>query len=186
MKIYWKFPNAIWPSGLRLALITSFVGLTACTELSDMARSALPANASPETEQLAALKDDLDTLDLIAGAGQPVSIETNPSLTAIGFAQVATQPGSTLNEKRLLALRAARVDAMRLLAEQVHGLRIDATTTISDAAISSDTIRATVDGTIRGARTLRITPKGSDGYEVELQLDRDTVGYLIRAARGRA
>lgn len=107
------------------------------------------------------------------------------SLKGLGFAQVAGQPGKTLNEKRLMAIRAARVDALRDLTEQVHGVRISATTTVRDAVVADDTLGAVVQGTLRGARTLRVTASGSDSYEVEMALDRDTVAYIVRALKGR-
>ena len=84
-----------------------------------------------------------------------------------------------------MAIRAARMDALRDLAEQVHGIRLSSTTTIRDAVVQDDSMTALVDGTIRGARTVRVTPKGTDSYEVEMMLDRDTVAYIVRALKGR-
>ena len=43
--------------------------------------------------------------------------------------------------------------------------------------------RGIVSGTIRGARTVRINPTGSDTYEVLLEIDKDTLSYLLRQAR---
>ena len=54
-----------------------------------------------------------------------------------------------------------------------------------DAIIQNDTLRATVEGTIRGARTVRINPVGSDTYEVVLELDRDMIAHIMKAARVR-
>jgi hypothetical protein len=51
--------------------------------------------------------------------------------------------------------------------------------------VQDDSLTALVDGTIRGARTVRVTPKGTDSYEVEMMLDRDTVAYIVRALKGR-
>ena len=39
--------------------------------------------------------------------------------------------------------------------------------------IQNDTFRGVVSGTIRGARTVRINPTGSDTYEIVLEIDRD-------------
>ena len=36
---------------------------------------------------------------------------------------------------------------------------------------------------IRSARTVRINPTGSDTYEVVLEIDRETIGYLLQTAR---
>ena len=84
-----------------------------------------------------------------------------------------------------MAIRAARLEATRDLTEQIHGLKVNSRTTMIDAIIQNDTLRATVEGTIRGARTVRINPVGSDTYEVVLELDRDMIGHILKAARSR-
>ena len=82
-----------------------------------------------------------------------------------------------------MAIRVARLDAMRELTEQVHGLSLSGQTTVVDAVLQNDTTRATVQGTIRGARTVRINPVGSDTYEVVLELDRDMIARIMQAVR---
>ncbi len=172
--------------------------LMGCAQGTPSAKSALPLDARTETVQLAAIKDDLDAADRlaapaaaapVAGANAPAGpmmfAAEVPALKGLGFAQIAGQPGKTQNEKRLMAIRAARVDALRDLTEQVHGVRISANTTVRDAVVADDSLSAVVAGTLRGARTLRVTAKGSDSYEVEMALDRDTVAYIVRALKGR-
>ena len=87
-------------------------------------------------------------------------------------------------QKRLMAIRSARMAAMRDLAEQIHGLQVDSSTTVIDLMVQNDTFRGVVSGTIRGARTVRINPTGSDTYEIVLEIDRDMISYLINTARG--
>ena len=72
---------------------------------------------------------------------------------------------------------------MRDLAEQIHGLQVDSNTTVIDLVVQNDTFRGVVAGTIRGARTVRINPTGDDTYEVVLEIDRETIGYLLQTAR---
>ena len=72
---------------------------------------------------------------------------------------------------------------MRDLAEQIHGLKVDGSTTVIDLMVQNDTFRGVVSGTIRGARTVRINPTGSDTYEIVLEIDRDIVTRLMSAAR---
>lgn len=57
-------------------------------------------------------------------------------------------------QKRLLALRAAKVVALRELAETLSGVRISGETCIVDAAAKSDQVKAAVDGTVRGAEVI--------------------------------
>ena len=54
-------------------------------------------------------------------------------------------------QKRLLALRAAKVVALRDLAETLSGVRISGETCIQDAAARSDQVKAVVDGLVKGA-----------------------------------
>jgi hypothetical protein len=74
---------------------------------------------------------------------------------------------------------------MRDLVEQIHGIRLTAETTVSQAVVQSDSLQALVDGTLRGAKTVSIQPTGSDSYEVILSISADTLAYLVRALRGQ-
>lgn len=167
------------------------LALSGCMPTQRSARQALPLGADPATTQLAEVKDALDTLspqDRLNAQTTPVvrraAAQEAPMITGLGFAQIAGQPGKTPNEKRLMAIRAARLEALRDLTEQVHGIHIDAETTLQDAIVRNDRLTGVVEGTIRGAKTLRITPRDADSYEVVMALDRDTVGYILRAVTG--
>lgn len=181
---------------MRSILILVPLALMGCATAAPTAKSALPLDARENTVQLAEVKDDLDAADRLAAPAAPAAASAPgaapmmfaadvPALKGLGFAQIAGQPGKTQNEKRLMAIRAARVDALRDLTEQVHGVRISGTTTVRDAVVADDSLSAVVQGTLRGARTLRVTASGSDSYEVEMELDRDTVAYIVRALKGR-
>ena len=111
------------------------------------------------------------------------SVDKIPTITAVGYAVVSSQPGKNVAQKRLMAIRAARMAAMRELAEQIHGLKVDSSTTVIDLVTQNDTFRAMVQGTIRGARTVRINPTGEDTYETVLEVDREVMLLLLREAR---
>ncbi|MDC1182661.1 LPP20 family lipoprotein [Planktomarina temperata] len=108
---------------------------------------------------------------------------TVPTISAIGYSSIGSQPGKTLNQRRLMAIRAARMDAMRMLTEQVHGLTVQGDTQVSENVVQSDVFRASLAGLIAGARTVKIEPKGSDTYAVTLEIDRGTIRQLLRANR---
>ena len=55
-------------------------------------------------------------------------------------------------QARLMAERAARVDALRKLTEQIYGLEVRSGTTVRDAVLANDVIRTNFEGFIRGAR----------------------------------
>ena len=108
---------------------------------------------------------------------------TFPTLTATGYAVVSTQPGQNIEQRRLMAIRAARMAAMRELAEQIHGLKVDSRTTVIDLVTQNDTFRTMVQGTIRGAKTVRINPTGVDTYETVLEIDKDMMLMMLKSAR---
>ncbi|MEK9860917.1 MAG: LPP20 family lipoprotein [Alphaproteobacteria bacterium] len=125
-----------------------------------------------QTESLKAVSEVLDA-----------KAEAIPTLNAVGYAVVSSQPGRSDAQKRLMAIRAARMAAMRDLAEQIHGLKVDSSTTVIDLMVQNDTFRGIVTGTIRGARTVRINPTGADTYEIVLEIDREMIAYLMDSAR---
>ena len=134
-----------------------------------------PVASQSASAQLAAVQEVFDA-----------NAEQVPTLTAVGYAVVSSQPGRSDSQKRLMAIRSARMAAMRDLAEQIHGLQVDSSTTVIDLMVQNDTFRGVVSGTIRGARTVRINPTGSDTYEIVLEIDREMIGHLISTARGLA
>lgn len=167
-----------------LIILAGFGLLSGCGHMSTTAMKQMQShNAGTEmamveasqTQSVVTLKDvlDADTQDI-------------PTLTAIGYAVTSSQPGRSEAQKRLMAIRSARMAAMRDLAEQIHGLQVDSNTTVIDLMVQNDTFRGVVSGTIRGARTVRINPTGSDTYEVVLEIDREMIGYLIETARQTA
>jgi hypothetical protein len=106
------------------------------------------------------------------------SAERRRPIQSTGYAVVSIQPHPLPAQQRLLAIRAARLDAYRGLAEQVYGQFLDGATTVADAILRSDRVRAQVEGIIHGAEVVSINPVGNDTYELTLSLDRDVVREL--------
>lgn len=135
---------------------------------------------------------DSPPMSAVAPPAAPVPVpagpaaELSPRLVGRGFAQVSGQPGRTVSERRLLAVRAARLEALRDLAEQVHGIRLSADTLVRDAVVQDDRLAAGIVATLRGARTLSIQPRGEDGYEVTMELDAAGVALVMRMVRAGA
>ena len=65
-----------------------------------------------------------------------------------GFADAKRFPES---QARLMAVRAARIDAQRNLLETINGVRVTAGTTVKDMALESDIIGTRVKGMLQGA-----------------------------------
>lgn len=118
-------------------------------------------------------------------------LERQSTIRATGYAVISTQNHKNAAQQRLLAIRASKLDAYRALTEQVYGQQLDATTTIAEMMITSDTFRTRVEGIIYGAVLESITPVGDDTYETSLSLDGRVVNdlrvlYLNQlASRGR-
>lgn len=95
----------------------------------------------------------------------------------------ATSEAQTDPQKRLLAKRAATVDALRNLSEIVYGVRINSSTTVRDFVTQSDIIRANLDSLIQGAREVDYAerPDGTAEVTVEITLGQveDTLGRSL-------
>ena len=174
---------------LRITIL-GFIILTSSGCQTDLLQNALTGTSDNATEDAV-----VTTMSMTQSGGEEAahvaainevldaSVEEIPTISAVGYAVVSSQPGRSENQRRLMAIRSARMAAMRDLAEQIHGLNVEGNTTVIDLMVQNDTFRGVVSGTIRGARTVRINPTGSDTYETVLEIDQDMVAYLFRQAQ---
>jgi hypothetical protein len=144
---------------LAVSLLT-LVALAGC--------DTLPLNA-----QTASQPNTVGTASMIT----PL-VEKRETLVATGYAVISVQNHKNPAQQRLLAIRASKLDAYRSLTEQVYGQQLDATTTVADMTVMSDTFRAKVEGVIYGAVLVSIAPVGEDTYETTLSLDQHVVRDL--------
>lgn len=93
-----------------------------------------------------------------------------PVLTAVGYAPLAEQKGDSAEQKMLNAIKASKLEAMRELAEQVYGQKLDYQVTMQQAIVGNDKLRASVQGMIKGARVIKSYPVG-EFYATEMELD---------------
>ncbi|MEZ9199314.1 LPP20 family lipoprotein [Shewanella sp. 10N.286.54.B9] len=105
--------------------------------------------------------------------------ESFPTLTAIGYATLASQPSDDPAQRVLMAMQASKIAAYRELAEQVYGQHLAASSQVRDWMLSSDEINASVSGVIRGARVVKVYPAG-EHYVTELELDFEQVWALYQ------
>lgn len=87
-----------------------------------------------------------------------------------GTAGAAADAKLSANQKRLLAMRASKMDAYRALAERVHGTRIQGSTTVSNLVTTDDQLRAYVDNLVRDARVTSVKELSDGSFETQMEL----------------
>ncbi|MCE5287275.1 MAG: LPP20 family lipoprotein [Pelosinus sp.] len=74
-------------------------------------------------------------------------------------------------QAKVLARRAAIVDAYRNLAETIDGVQVDAETTLANLQISSDIVKTKVSGLIKGAKIIREQAMPDGSYQVVMAVN---------------
>lgn len=98
-------------------------------------------------------------------------VATPTKLMATGYGSPGSYSQYTASQRKLMAIRAAQVDAYRNLAERVHGFRVSGSTSVSAFVTQSDTVRSYVDAFIRGARVVNTATIADDNVEVTVEID---------------
>ena len=103
------------------------------------------------------------------GLSEPIRI------SAIGYGAESTYESYTEGQRMLTSIRASKMDAYRALSEQVYGVRVNGSTTVSSMVAKNDNFRVYVDAYLRGAEIVSINPIGNGNYEtvVEMVIDKD-------------
>ena len=94
--------------------------------------------------------------------------------------------GDAISEKRkaqnrLLAMRAARADGIRKLAERIKGLKITAQTTVQDFVTESDVIQTALDAHLMGMKEVSVKYLEDDTCEVVMQIKLSQVVATLKA-----
>ncbi|WP_081991025.1 LPP20 family lipoprotein [Pseudoalteromonas piratica] len=103
--------------------------------------------------------------------------ENFPVLYAVGYAPISLQPGSTEQQKAIMAMKASKLEAYRELAEQVYGQKVDAQTSVQGMVANNDSLKVRVQGVVRGAKVVKSYAVG-DTYATEVELDMKLVHDL--------
>jgi len=118
---------------------------------------------------------------------QPVIVTLNA--TGYGAVNMAACEGQCDRvapaQRKLLAMRAARLDAYRAMAEQVYGLRIEGGSTVGSLALKDDGFKVYIDAFIRGARVTNVAQREDGTYETTVEMDFDTNAALSPAPSAR-
>jgi len=109
---------------------------------------------------------DIENSEVAKSTEPPAPIVVR--VTGYGAYEKTEDVGS--ESKRLLALRASKLDAFRTLAERIYGTTVTGKSTVQDFVLKNDDFGTVVDSVIRGARVVSVTEKKGAGFETVLEL----------------
>lgn len=148
-----------------------FAGLFATVSLAGCSTTSMFSNDSkPEAKPMAAAVSQ----PVAKAAPAPVIYQARKperiKITGIGYGAESTFTAYTPGQRRLMAIRASKLDAYRSLAEQLYGIKIDSNTSISTMTAKNDSFRARVNAVVKGARIVSVTPMADHNYETVLEV----------------
>jgi len=88
--------------------------------------------------------------------------------------------GVSAAESQLMAERAAKMDALRNLTEQVYGVQITATTTVRDFVTQHDQVTAQVSTFLQGAREVAKRQLSDGSIEVDVELSLNGLYQIVK------
>lgn len=106
----------------------------------------------------------------VPAAGTPEAAGRTGKLKVSGYGAPPKDDSLGTAQRKLMAMRAAKADAYRALAEQLYGVRASGTTTVGDMVIRSDLYRVYVDAYVYGARVVSSLAHPDGIFEVEMEL----------------
>lgn len=110
---------------------------------------------------------------------QPVQQKVDPVapmiLRVVGYGATNTKAkNQTKTQRRLMAIRASRLDAYRAMAERVYGTKITGSSTVRDLVVQNDSFRTYVDTFIHGSRVVSTDVLADGSVETVLEMVIDT------------
>ncbi|MBY0445091.1 MAG: LPP20 family lipoprotein [Burkholderiales bacterium] len=111
-------------------------------------------------------------------------------VSAAGYGAPPQIEGLSGAQRRLMSMRASKLDAYRALAETVQGFRLAGNSTVAALAVQNDSFRIYVDAYLRGARVVSMNALPEGAYETVLELDmsklaNESSNHNFFAMRGR-
>ena len=92
-------------------------------------------------------------------------------VAGVGLGVMPADEQMPLAQRQLMAMRAAKVDALRALAEQVKGLRIQSQSTTQSSTMTFDQTVTNVDTNLQGVRYVRVEPIQPGIYQAVVEID---------------
>lgn len=92
-------------------------------------------------------------------------------ITGVGLGAVRTDDDRPQSLKQLAAMRAAKMDAVRSLAEQAKGIRLQSQSYSISSELAADRVVMQSDGILRGVRFLKVEPIEPGIYQAVAEMD---------------
>lgn len=87
-----------------------------------------------------------------------------------GYGAYDKKEDAESESKRLMAIRASKLDAYRALAERIYGIGIRGGSKVDEFVLKNDGYAAVVDSYVRGARVVSIIENKGRGFETVLEV----------------
>jgi len=184
---------------LRLAMPGVLLALTACATAQSPEVKAEPPKPVVEKSAPGMTGVGFVGPGIEAEAPRVVVREVNPyqpiTIRVTGSGAAPYSKALTPSQRKLLSLRAARLDAFRAVAEQVQGMKLIGNSTVANMIATSDGFRTYVDAFLRGVSIVSNTmqPDGTSEAVAEIVLDKafydqfrqamDKSGSVMKAAQ---
>lgn len=127
----------------------------------------------------AAVQNDFILKSAYAAEMQSVA-GSSDRMTAIGYGYLPA--GMPVGRAKLMARRAAIVDAQRNLVEIIKGTAVDAETSMENYLVTSDIVKTKVNGMVTGARIVAEKLDADGSYEVTMEVPMYGVGSVSDVA----
>ncbi len=88
----------------------------------------------------------------------------------------------SLGRRKILAKRAARLDALRNILEAVKGVQVTSKTSVKDMMLESDFVQTGAQGLIKGMRVAKVTYTDDGGCEIIAEVNLGEKGNFLLAA----
>lgn len=138
------------------------------------------------------LSSNQNQVDEIVAQVQEINEKLPPMepmvLRVTGYGAInPTARGLTEVQKRLMAMRASKLDAYRTLAERVYGTKIIGNSTVENLVIQNDKYRTFVDAKVLGANVVYQEVMADGSYEtmVEMIIDEGFRNCLATQGEGK-
>lgn len=87
-----------------------------------------------------------------------------------GYGAYLDNPRMSKGQNQLMAMRSAKLDAYRAMAERVYGTRVSGGSTVEAMVLRDDRFRTYVDSVIRGAKVISTYELAHGNYETTMEL----------------